>query len=450
MDLFLIQKNLLYLDQKKRKEKSMWSIFRTNTLLEGYRLTALKFILSYFLTLKVAVHELLSILGFFIFITIANQIISGIMLSFSYQTEPMNVPSVRDEEDLEDLYTDDFFWLHERGVDMLFVFMFAHLFRKLYVGVTNYEQEDAWKSGVMQFLLLQLVVFSGLTLCCTHLSDVTLVIAANALWTFFDFTGKPYWWLFTDKSLNTDTILRIAYLHYTLPFFIVLLAIEHGIDMHYDWSANHTYDGISQELVWWDEALYNELSALIDALLLVFIFMLWLYSTPEALSYEIFMWGDIGLITDIRYYGVAPHWYFRPYMAWLIICPFHRVGIFGLIYFFVVLYFQFHIVGYNYLLPYRTWNNFFWYKWKGTIMNPYVFQVEKIDVSNNIFYQFTFMLLLMAVYYTLSFLPYGRFYNRLGGNDMFLLSYFYIFTYFGLGSFRNVFNFSSERHLKIN
>jgi len=28
---------------------------------------------------------------------------------------------------------------------------------------------------------------------------------------------------------------------------------------------------------------------------------------PEALSYEIFMWGDIGLMPDVRFYGVAPH-----------------------------------------------------------------------------------------------------------------------------------------------
>jgi len=27
------------------------------------------------------------------------------------------------------------------------------------------------------------------------------------------------------------------------------------------------------------------------------------------------MWGDIGLIPDVRFYGVAPHWYFRPFMA---------------------------------------------------------------------------------------------------------------------------------------
>jgi hypothetical protein len=31
------------------------------------------------------------------------------MLAFSYVTEPMIVPMVREEEDVEDLYTDDFF-----------------------------------------------------------------------------------------------------------------------------------------------------------------------------------------------------------------------------------------------------------------------------------------------------------------------------------------------------
>jgi len=32
-----------------------------------------------------------------------------------------------------------------------------------------------------------------------------------------------------------------------------------------------------------------------------------MYPEPEALSYEIFMWGDIGFMVDVRYYGVAPH-----------------------------------------------------------------------------------------------------------------------------------------------
>jgi hypothetical protein len=51
----------------------------------------------------------MSLFGFFIFLIIANQLISGTMLAFSLVPEPMMIPLVRDEEDSEDLYTDDFF-----------------------------------------------------------------------------------------------------------------------------------------------------------------------------------------------------------------------------------------------------------------------------------------------------------------------------------------------------
>ena len=65
------------------------------------------------------------------------------MLSFSLIPEPMIVPIVREEEDIEDLFIDDFFWLHERGVDLLFIFLYMHLFRKLYLNVFEYENESA-------------------------------------------------------------------------------------------------------------------------------------------------------------------------------------------------------------------------------------------------------------------------------------------------------------------
>jgi len=47
--------------------------------------------------------------GFFTFLIVGNQVISGIMLAFSLIPEPMIVPMVREEEDIEDLYIDDFF-----------------------------------------------------------------------------------------------------------------------------------------------------------------------------------------------------------------------------------------------------------------------------------------------------------------------------------------------------
>jgi len=77
--------------------------------------------------------------------------------------------------------------MHERGVDCIFIFLWLHLFRKLYLNVFEYEHEAAWKSGVFSFMVFQVVVFLGLVLCCTHLSEITLTIAANIFHIFFFF-----------------------------------------------------------------------------------------------------------------------------------------------------------------------------------------------------------------------------------------------------------------------
>jgi hypothetical protein len=68
-----------------------------------------KKLMVYFVVLNVSFHEINAIFGFVVMLTMIFQLISGVMLSFSLVTEPMIVPIVRDEEDIEDLYTDDFF-----------------------------------------------------------------------------------------------------------------------------------------------------------------------------------------------------------------------------------------------------------------------------------------------------------------------------------------------------
>ena len=42
----------------------------------------------------------------------------------------------------------------------------------------------------------------------------------------------------------------------------------------------------------------------------------------------------------------------------------------------------------------------------------------------------------MCALYTNTFLPYGRFYNRLGGNIGMLAAYFYVFLYLAITSLR--------------
>lgn len=395
----------------------------------------IKNLYNYFALMTVAFHDVNSLYGFFILLVVFSQLASGVMLSFSLIPEPMFVPIVRDEEDIEDLFTDDFFWIHERGVDLIFIFSYLHLFRKMYICAYDLEQEASWKSGVFTFLIFQVVTFCGLVLCCTHLSEITLTIAANILHTFTLFYGKVYWWVFTDKTLNSDTMIRLAYAHYLSAFYMCYLAILHGLELHFDWKNEKSYDSIETEMVWWDEAFSNELGSFLEAILLLNIICSYLYVEPEALSYEIFMWGDIGLVTDVRFYGVAPHWYFRPFMAWLIVCPHHKTGIFGLVFFFFVLFHQptlhgirkkitnKNLVKLSKILP-KKFNRY--------VLTISILKQKQQKQKNKelyLFFQFTYYLFIMAALYTSSFLPYGRFYNRLGGNFAMLGAYFYVFIY---------------------
>lgn len=85
----------------------------TNLLLvgsyKGYFNYGVINLVKYFSILTAAFHDTPALFGFFIILVVFSQLISGTMLSFSLVPEAMMVPLVRDEEDLEDLYIDDFF-----------------------------------------------------------------------------------------------------------------------------------------------------------------------------------------------------------------------------------------------------------------------------------------------------------------------------------------------------
>lgn len=390
-------------------------------------------LIVYFARLTASFYDLPSVIGFFLFIIFVSQIISGVMISFSLIPEPMLIPTVREEEDMELLFIDDFFWVHERGVDLAFLSIYAHLFRKLYLNIVNYEHEVAWKSGVFVFLIFQVVVFLGLILCGTHLSEITLTIAANVMHTFFFFYGKFYWWIFTDKQLNSDTLIRLSYAHYLSAFYIFYIAVFHGIDIHYDWKTENVFDGLAIELLWWNEAMTGELGAMSEIIVALWVVSHFLYGELEAVSYELFMWGDIGLVPDIRFYGVAPHWYFRPFMAWLIVCPHHNTGIFGLVFFMFILFYQINIHSTSTVTHFLKKAVWLWYLSEQIIIND-----KPLNSESKLYYYQIYYIFLISMFYTSSMLPYGKFYNRLGGNDGLLFAYLFSLCYLTFNSTRKL------------
>jgi len=70
---------------------------------------SVKKLIVYFVVLNVSFHEANSIFWVYSYVNHDFQLISGIMLSFSLVAESTTISIVQDEEDIEDLYTDDFF-----------------------------------------------------------------------------------------------------------------------------------------------------------------------------------------------------------------------------------------------------------------------------------------------------------------------------------------------------
>jgi len=120
-------------------------------------------------------------------------------------------------------------------------------------------------------------------------------------------------------------------------------------------------------------------------------------------------------------------------MAWLIACPHHKTGIFGLIFFFFVLFYQPNLHGTTEISNFNKRVLLFLkhkYK-KSTFYSSIV-----INLESNHYHFLTYFMFIGCALYAASFLPYGRFYNRMGGNVGMLASYLYVFVYLGFPVFR--------------
>ena len=134
------------------------------------------------------------------------------------------------------------------------------------------------------------------------------------------------------------------------------------------------------------------------------------------------MWSDIGMFIYIKFFGVAPHWYFRSYMAWLIICSHHYLWVFGFITYFVLLFLQPNLKINSGCLSTKE---YLYYKRVGLtpIIKTYLFTIELL-------YNYLFLFFITLLLYTNTYLPYGRFYHHIGSN--FITTIFFIYIYFYL------------------
>lgn len=357
-----------------------------------------------------------SIIGFMLLITITMQLLSGFFLAWYYIPEPGLVIELREEMFNDTRFGAEVFYMHVRGVDTIFVLSYVHILKKIYIKNYVNAESDGWLVGGYAFFWFHIIVFFGISLSATHLSDLTLTIGANIFWSLFNFTYKTYYIIFTNKHLNVDQLTRLMVAHYFTPWYYLYLVKLHVMFCHESWDSD-SGEGVYEDksgtyISWFYDGMLKEFQDAWFWVLFVFIYFIEHHFNPATVNYFYFERWNIAELDEIRFYGVAPHWYFRPLMGLLVVSPSHYEGLMWMGLWFVLLA----------VLPIIY--NFY---------NANQSQLPVIPMQSSLLQTSCFIIFMLSMYCTASMLPCGRYYydpeGGYVGNPWVKFSYQYSYLY---------------------
>jgi hypothetical protein len=277
-------------------------------------------------------------------------------------------------------------------------------------------ESDGWLLGGYAFFWFHYIVALGISLSATHLSDLTLTIIANIFWSVFNFTYKTYYIIFTNKHLNTDQLTRLMILHYFTPWYYLYLVKLHVLFCHESWdsdSGEAIYEDKSGTYVaWFYDAFLKEIQDAWYWSLYVFVYFMIHHFDANTVNYHFFERWNISELDEIRFYGVAPHWYFRPLMGLLVVSPSHYEGLMWMGLWFVLLA--------SLPIIYNMYHS-----------NNSAFHIIPMQVST--IQTLAFVTFMLSMYCTASMLPCGQYYyapeGGYVGNPWVKFSYQYAYLY---------------------
>lgn len=206
--------------------------------------------------------------------------------------------------------------------------------------------------------------------------------------------------------------------HYFTPWYYLYLIQLHILFCHESWDAdsgeNTIEDKSGSYISWFYDAFLKEIQDAWFWTAVVYVFFWFHILEPLIINYFYFERWNIAEYDEIRFYGVAPHWYFRPLMGLLVVSPTHYEGLLWLGLFFILLTFLPIIYGFY-----------------NSNENDSVILPTKITK----FQSFLFILYLWSLFYITSILPCGRYYYEVEagyvGNVWIKFSFQYIYLYLG-------------------
>nr|AXI98647.1 cytochrome b [Pseudoniphargus morenoi] len=174
--------------------------------------------------------------GSLLFICLAVQIVSGLLLASSYSASMEHSFSLVNIM----METTDKYWfmrcIHANGASLFFICMYTHIGRGLYY--SSFLFVHTWNAGVTILLLTMAAAFMGYVLPINQMSFWGASVITNL------FSEVPYIGpdivrlLWGGVSVDSPTIMRFFTFHFLIPFVILMMVVIHITMLHQTGSSN--------------------------------------------------------------------------------------------------------------------------------------------------------------------------------------------------------------------
>ena len=320
--------------------------------------------------------------------------------------------------------------LHSEFGNLVFLFIYGHIFTKLWTSVDSSDADGyaTWVSGSMIFVLSYVAGVTGAIMPCSTLSEVTATITGSAInsviYVKFDFLETI---LIPGMVLNEDAIFRTFVVHACVPLGAWFLGFLHMILLH-----KNKYSGAGgfKRMAWlprfrgtrrwyysnryWSRAIGTWFRMFLGMAIIRFVAdLFWPHNIGVVYSFCNFEYWPIN--ENIDFALAIPHWYLRPLMGSLVTIPHHYLGFIYIVLYFLVVIF---VPWFN-----ERGDDDAWGPADNADSDGWV--TTRWDTTHSLI----FSSFLFAAVFTCAIIPTGRYFIDVGSMDTLVLAYWLVIGY---------------------
>ena len=256
--------------------------------------------------------------GIVLMFALIGQIATGVVLAMHY-TPHVDLAFASVEHIMRDVNGGHMLrYFHANGASLMFVAVYAHIFRNLYYGNYKTPREITYIIGILMFVLMMGIAFMGYVLPWGQMSfHGTSVI--TGLFGAIPFVGESIQtWLLGASAVGQPALNRFFSLHFLLPFVLLGLTFVHVWAFHTTGNNNPTgvevrrssVDEAKRDTVpFWPYFILKDFYALAVVLAVFFAIVGFM---PNYLGHPDNYIPANPLVTPAH---IVPEWYFLPFYA---------------------------------------------------------------------------------------------------------------------------------------